>query len=252
MNFTRKLFKIRTHNSFPSWRHKSQKFNYTLSGQFFIPKDSVTKRGLIIISHGYSATMESTFRYVYPLISRGFIVCLFDFGGYGSSRSRNFDELDASVLTEKSDLISVLQVCCRRFNVNKVILMGCSQGGLVSSLVANDYPKRVSKLILFYPGFSIPDNLKSGHPILSYDHVRIGARYVVDAQKLEPWKQIKHYHGPVLICHGTADRLVNFKYSRKANTVYQHSTLVPIKNGDHGFIKHGFKLAMNAVCHFLA
>lgn len=250
MRIVRKIFKIKTHNSFPSWRHRKQRFEYVLSGQLFINR-RMKWHGLIIVSHGYSATMEATFRYVVPLVRQGWVVCLFDFGGYGSSRSRSFDEIDASVLTEKQDLMTVLQFCLKRFDLQQAILMGCSQGGLVSALVANDEPERINKLILFYPGFSIPDNMRSGRPILSYDHVRIGARYVVDAQKLEPWKQIRNYPGPVLICHGTDDHLVDFKYSQKAVQVYLYARLVPIKNGDHGFLKCGFGEAMTAVERFL-
>lgn len=243
-------FRIPASNSLTSWRGKPQVFHYQLSCEMYIP-ENVKPKGIIIVSHGYSATMESTFRYVNPLIKTGYAICLFDFGGYGSSRSRDFNELDASVLTEKVDLITVIKDMEKNFHPKRLILMGCSQGGLVSALVANDYPKLIDKMILFYPGFSIPDNMKSGHPILSYDGARIGARYVVDGQKLDPWKQIKNYHGPVLICHGTADYLVNFKYSQTAAKVYSNAKLVPIPHGDHCFYKHGFRQAMHEVDTFL-
>ena len=52
-------------------------------------------------------------------------------------------------------------------NKDNIFLMGCSQGGFVSVLVAakNKYP--IKKLCLFYPALCIPDDARAGKMMMA-------------------------------------------------------------------------------------
>ena len=56
-----------------------------------------------------------------------------------------------SVLTEVKDLESVLDYAINReyANPNDIVVMGCSQGGFVSALVAAKEKYNINKLILY-------------------------------------------------------------------------------------------------------
>ena len=49
--------------------------------------------------------------------------------------------------------------------------------------------------------------------------------------------EIKSYHGPVLIAHGTKDSIVKPDYSRQAQRAYHNAKLHTIEGGAHGFGK---------------
>ena len=46
-------------------------------------------------------------------------------------------------------------------NPDETVLMGCSQGGFVSAIAASRLHDKISKLVLFYPAFCIPDDARA-------------------------------------------------------------------------------------------
>ena len=121
------------------------------------------------------------------------------------------------------------------WTVTRVVLAGCSQGGMVSALLAAQRIDDVDRLILYYPALCIPDDARRGRILgakfdpmhvpetFSVITIRLGARFVLDAQKLDPYKEISAYPKPVLICHGTADRIVHISYSKRAAETYPNA-----------------------------
>ncbi len=106
----------------------------------------------------------------------------------------------------------------------------------------------VSALVLYYPALNIPDDARRGNMlgrkidpdrvpesfrVLGY--VRLGPRYVRDARALDPWREIARYEGPVFICHGAKDDIVDIGYARKAAEVYPHARLVELPGARHVF-----------------
>ncbi len=97
--------------------------------------------------------------------------------------------------------------------------MGCSQGGVVCSLVAAKEKYNINKLILFYPAFCIPDDTKAGKMIFAkFDPyhlpemircgpMKLGKCYVEDVINMDLFEEIKHYKKDVLIVHGTKDKI---------------------------------------------
>ena len=139
---------------------------------------------------------------------------------------------------------------------NKVLLAGCSQGGLVSALVASEETD-VRGLILLYPALSIPDDARKGKMMfttfdpsaipekMNIGPMRIGRRYVTDVLNMKPYERIGSYRGKVLIIHGDKDRIVDISYSEKAFETYKEAgadvELRIIHGAGHIFIRRKYK-----------
>lgn len=73
--------------------------------------------------------------------------------------------LEMTVLTEKEDLSTVLDYVKNQpfVDSNHIFLMGCSQGGFVSALLAAERENEIEKLILNYPALCICDDCRKGY-----------------------------------------------------------------------------------------
>ena len=188
-----------------------------------------------IVCHGFMAFQDTVRQYAAALAELGYAAYCFDFCGGSFIRCQSDgDTTEMSVLTEVKDLESVIgYVQSLPFTSNVLLLMGCSQGGFVSALAAAKHPERVSKLVMFYPAFCIPDDARAGKMMFAkFDpqnipdtfrcmFMKLGRCYVTDVIDMDPYDQIKDYHGQVLLVHGTKDLVVNIDYARRADAVYR-------------------------------
>lgn len=235
-----------------------------IRGYILFPKKMAAANKTVIVSHGFASTTEQVKKYAKDFAKSGCVVFYYDFCGSGRGKSDG-DSTKMSVLTEKSDLIAVLDYA-RSFDfVDKenIILAGCSQGGFVSALVAAERETDVSKLVLFYPALCIPDDARRGSILgTTFDpqnipekfkaiFIQLGAVYIRDAASLDPYNEICTYKKPVIIIHGDKDKIVNVSYAITASEKYPNSKLVVINKGDHGFIFHGYKEGINAALEFI-
>jgi len=67
-----------------------------------------------------------------------------------------------------------------------------------------------------------------------------------------PLAAISPYTGPVLILHGTKDKIVHVDYSHKAHAAYANSQLCIIEGGAHGFNTKHDAIAIDAMKKFAA
>ncbi len=144
------------------------------------------------------------------------------------------------------------------------MLMGCSQGGFVSALTAAKHPDIVNKLVLFYPALCIPDDARAGKMMWArFDPknipdtfqcgpMKLGKCYAADVVDMDPYEKIKTYAGPVLIVHGTEDRIVHPSYAQRAQKCYPNAQLHLIEGGAHGFSKKHDAIAMGYLKEFLS
>ena len=132
----------------------------TIYGIFSTPTDDMTKHGVVIISHGFNGTHHFGRDYFKTLNNLGYYVYAFDFP-CGSVRSKSDNNtINMSVSDEKEALKTIVKYFKKQKNVDKknIVLIGESQGGLVSALAASELKKQISHLILIYPALCIPDN----------------------------------------------------------------------------------------------
>lgn len=217
----------------------------------------------VIVSHGFASCTRDTKKYAMVFAEEGYAAVCFDFCMSGSGKSTG-SSLGMSVLTEKTDLLNVLDYIktLNFIDPDRITLAGCSQGGFVAALAAVEREQEIEQLIMYYPALCIPDDARRGQMInAKFDpahvpeqfralFVRLGAKYALDAQGLDPYREICGFSKPVLIVHGTEDKLVDISYSRRAAQGYPNCRLVEVK-GDHGFILSGFAESKRATLEFL-
>ena len=206
--------------------------------------DNKGKHGVAIVSHGFNGTHHSGKDYFAALNDMGYAVYTFDFPcGSVNSRSDN-NTMNMSISDEKNALMDIVAYFQKQKDVdkNKIVLIGESQGGLVSALAAAELKRQISDLILIYPALCIPDNWNSRYPkvedipeISEIWGVRLGKKFMMDIRHMQPYETIGRYRGRVLIIHGTDDMVVPLEYSTRAAQTYSNATLKIIDKAGHGF-----------------
>jgi len=232
---------------------------------------------IAIVCHGFMAWQDTVRHYAILLAEMGYASYCFDFNGGSAMKSKSDGQTtDMSVLTEVKDLEAVIEHLrtLPYVNANEIFLMGCSQGGFVSALVAakNKYP--IQKLCLFYPALCIPDDARAGKMMaakfdpanvpekLNCGPMKLGKCYVTDVLNMDPFQEIKSYNGQVCIVHGTADKIVNIDYAKRAEEAYKSTKpedmeeekrvrLHIIEGGGHSFSKKHDVIAMEKIREFI-
>lgn len=228
-----KIEELYTHNN-----------NLKIYGKLYIPSIKKEKYPLVILSHSAFLTNSSLKSYAYQFAKRGFLAYAFDFCGGSSSSKSDGNMKKMTIFTEVNDLKAVINDLKNRNNVeqNNILLFGTSQGGLVSSLVANDYNDIINKLILLYPAFNIPDQAKnySSTPFNPF-----GDDFINTLINYDPFEHIDNFKKDVIIFHGTNDTTVDISYSIKASEMYSSCSLIKIDNAGHGFNNDNFSFVGN-------
>lgn len=237
----------------------SKRDNLNLYGQAYIPlgKDIYPT---VIISHGYNGSYQYSVPYAKSLAEAGIASYIFDFSG-GSVNSKSDGSMtDMSVLSEMEDLNEVIDfVKTLPFvDINNLFLLGESQGGMVSALVA---PKRINELkgmALIYPAFVIPDDSFKNFPDensiperINFMGGTVGKKYFLDARNINIYQDIQGFTKDVLIVHGDNDTLVPISYSEKAVKVYKSAKLTVIKDSGHGFYGEQGKIAEDSITSYI-
>lgn len=238
----------------------------------------------IVVSHEFLFNRLTTLRYAVMFARMGYAAFCFDFNGGGPISQSEGKTTDMTILTEVADLKAVIDYAGKQpyTDMERFHLMGCSLGGFASALVAAELGADfVRKLVLFYPALSVPDDARSGDALFArFDPnniperffcgpIILGRQYMLDARVMDPFSIIDKYRGPVLICFGTKDHLVDYSYGVRAYEAYKAADeaavasgeldemplvwLDSIKNGEHLFLFPPHKSdAFNSVKEFMA
>lgn len=230
-----------------------------IRGREFLPEGDMLAP--VIICHGFTSNYHSVHGYAEEFAGWGYAVYIFDFCGGGVRCTSDGRTQDMTVFTEVEDLKTVMDYVCRRPHIDfdRLILMGCSQGGFVAAIAAAQLPERVDRLVLLYPAFCIPDDARRGKmleaqfdprhipEVMDCGVMPIGREYAASMLEADACRIVENYHGPVLIVHGQEDPVVDIAYSRKAFWHYQHTAggssrrllpyiqLMEIQGAGHGF-----------------
>ncbi|MBQ3371516.1 MAG: alpha/beta fold hydrolase [Oscillospiraceae bacterium] len=220
--------------------------NLTIRGHVWgVPEHS---RHAVILSHGFLANERMCWKYAKLLADMGYLAVTFDFCSGGVICGSDGDSRDMTVLTEAADLKAVVAAVREQFQISSLSLLGCSQGGFVSAMVAAELGKdTVSRLILFYPAMCIPDDARKGKmmfykfdpenipEILGNKPMKLGGSYARAVIGMDAYKEVSGYDGAVLLIHGSSDRVVNVSYSRRLKDLYKNCSYIEIENAGHGF-----------------
>lgn len=200
----------------------------------------------VILSHGLGGNHDQEPHLQELLAQRGVVVYSFDFAGgsgYEPGRSEGAST-DMSVLTEVQNLQDALTFVkgLDGVDADRITLIGASQGGVVTTLVAEENPAGVPHVVLLYPAFSLFDDARqrfssaSDVPdVVNLMGLTVGRRYYADILDMDIYDHMAGYHGTVTIFHGTADNLVPVSYSERAAATFSDATLTTLAGEGHGF-----------------
>ena len=122
----------------------------TICGTEYRPNGE--KLPIAIVCHGFMANQQTVRQYARVLAKIGYCAYCFDFCGGSVPPLGRSDgaTTDMSVLTEVQDVEAVIRYAqSLPYTSNTLLLMGCSQGGMVSALTAAKHPDAVDRLVLF-------------------------------------------------------------------------------------------------------
>ena len=223
----------------------------------FVP-DVEGRVPLVIFSHGLGANVEHEEEVQKTLAKAGIAVFSFEFAGGSSSAAPMSEGLttEMSVLTEVQNLKDAIRIASGLEYVDpqKIYLMGSSQGGLVAALTAEEITN-IAGLFLFYPAFSLPDDIRSSFPKL--DEVpetfnllgtKIGKKYITDIYDMDPYANLEKLGMPVHIYHGKDDNIVPLTASQKAMKRLKDARLTTLEDTGHALTPEqqaqiGFEIA---------
>ena len=213
-------------------------------GMMYYNSASSRKQPAVILSHSSSLTHEAMSGYALAIAKMGYAAYCFDFCG-GSDKSKSDGKTDEmTVFTEVEDLRAVVKTVKSQANVepSQVFLLGSSQGGLVSALLADECPDDFAGMILFYPAFNIPEMVKMFSGFGDWGDfgdfggmMSMSEAYINSIKDFDVWSHIGKFSKPVCIIHGTADMIVPIANSEKAVGLYPSATLNKIEGANHGF-----------------
>ena len=223
----------------------------------FVP-DVEGRVPLVIFSHGLGADARHEEEVQKTLAKAGIAVFSFEFAGGSSSAAPMSEGLttEMSVLTEVQNLKDAIRIASgmEYADPQKIYLMGSSQGGLVTALTAEE-GTNIAGLFLFYPAFSLPDDIRSSFPKL--DEVpetfnllgtKIGKKYITDIYDMDPYANLDKLGMPVHIYHGKDDNIVPLTASQKAMKRLKDARLTTLEDTVHALTAEqqsqiGFEIA---------
>ena len=239
-----------------------------IRGREFRPHGA--NRGAVIISHGFCQNRKDFLEYGRALASWGYAVYTFDFCGGCLPQDCTSDGsfLEMTVETQKRDLLAVIRYVGKLPYVEgtNLSLVGFSQGGLVSALVAAGNPElQIGNLILLSPALCIPDHARAGKlagssydvtcvpQVISGGIMPVGRAYHEAVVSMNVFEEIRAYQGRVLIVHGKWDSVVDYHYSQQAYETYGSgkSELKLLENTDHGYTPQQRAVVFRLIREFL-
>ncbi|WP_130874784.1 alpha/beta hydrolase family protein [[Pseudopropionibacterium] massiliense] len=224
--------------------------------------DVETPCPVAIMSHGLGGNHTQGAQGQDFLAQHGVVVYSFDFAGGaapGTCRSEGATT-EMSVLTEAQNLRDALtQIRSLDYvDANRVHLVGTSQGGVVTTLVANENPAGVRGITLLCPAFSLFDDARRRFANESdipetYDLLGlvVGRKYFTDIRDMNIYGHMSNFTGTVRIFHGTADSVVPFSYSERAAGTFANATLTPLDGEGHNFSGRVQETVAGAILHMV-
>lgn len=233
---------VKTEGTYTVKEYDFESNGKNLYARAFVP-DVEGRVPLVIFSHGLGANARHEEEVQKTLAKAGIAVFSLEFAG-GSSSSAPMSEgltTEMSVLTEMQNLKDAIRIASgmEYADPQKIYLMGSSQGGLVTALTAEEVTN-IQGLFLFYPAFSLPDDIRSSFPKL--DEVpetfnllgtKIGKKYITDIYDMDPYANLDKLAMPVHIYHGKDDNIVPITASKKALKTLPNARLTTLEDTGH-------------------
>lgn len=220
----------------------------------------------VICAHGFTASHREADPYAIALANRGFVTLSIDFFGGGWDIRSDGTLLDMTVETERDDLFAFMDAVLTLpyVDADRLCLLGCSQGGFVSTMAAAARPAEVRALCLMYPAYVLHDDalalypnvddVPATYPAFDFapDRSTISRAYNLVARAIDPYELMPSYTGEVLIIHGDSDAIVPLSYAQRAQKTFPHARLEVVEGAGHGLGSTNVAAAAKQAADFLA
>ena len=231
-------------------------------GQLFLP-EAPERPPLVIFSHELGSSHRSGVPYAQRLAERGWACYTLDYCGGSVPAAQNRSDGDTrhmSMLTEAEELCAVLREgrCWPEVDGSRVVLLGGSQGGVVSFLAARREP--VQGLIMMYPAlyvsqdvharFGSRENIPEEYGMFD-GWITVGRRYALDMWDLDLFGLFASYTGSVLLLHGDRDDTVDISWANRAAQAFPSCEYRVIHGGAHKFHEKAFEDALGFILPYL-
>jgi len=189
----------------------------TLNLVDFASTDTIA-RGIVLYFHGNKRNISWYAKYIPYFTRHGYQVLMIDYPGFGKSTGK---------LTEQKLYdwaLQVYKIARKRFPADSIIIYGKSMGtGIAAQLASTRDCKR---LILETPYYDFPAVVSHYLPIYP-------AKWMLHYQ-LPTYQYLQHVTAPITIFHGTKDRVVTYKNSKRLLPFLKSTDeLISIEGGSH-------------------
>jgi pimeloyl-ACP methyl ester carboxylesterase len=203
----------------------------------------------LVLIHGGGSTIETTFGYILPLLTKDFMVIAVELQAHGRTNDRDAPE---SFEQDADDVVALLKY----LKINKVNFFGFSNGGTTTLQIAIRHPEMVNKIIVvsanykrdglidgFFEGMqnatldNMPAPLKEGYLKVAPDKNHMQIMFEKDKERMIAFKDLsdddlRSIKAPALVMVGDHDVV-------KAEHIVKMSQLIPnsrlaILPGTHG------------------
>lgn len=202
---------------------------------------------LAILIYGFAGHMNNSPCKLLPnlapkLWDKDIATLRFDFSGHGDSDGQIED---MNVLSQLEDANAALQYVKNIAGVKNIYLIGHSQGGVVTSMLAGYYPDVIAKEVLINPAATLVDDAKIGtcwgvdyDPNHVPDEVKLApftlkSFYFRTAKFLNIYDVAQAFTNPALVLTGSNDEIVNNYASRHYHAVLPNNEFHILQGGNH-------------------
>lgn len=232
----------------------------SMTGRLYVPT-AAAPVPLVVCCHGLVGSIDDLDPVAQTLAGLGVAAFCFAFRNGGPQAG---DTTRMSVMTEVADLEEVLSAArsaadgWEAVDPQRIVFQGVSQGGAVSAITAARHPEEVAGLALWYPAFSITDDLHllfaSSEEVpetLTFEGHSLGRIYAEDMWDYDVYADMPRYPSPVLIVHGDADAVAPIGYSERAVQTFPDAQLLTIEGAGHGLSGRAWDRAMGGTAAYL-
>ncbi len=256
-----------------------------------ITPEKEEKYPVVIFSHGYNGSGRDFESMGECLADHGIASFCYDFcGGSANSRS-SLSTTDMTIFTEKEDLHSVIKYmkehgasaalqsdnekvslsenCVQHpekdqaekysaVDAENIFLFGCSQGGLVSTLVAEEAKDDIRGMLLLFPAMCIADDWNARFPeekdipeIQEFWGMNLGKKFFMTLRGFDVYNNIGNYKRSVQVFYGDKDSIASSDYMEKLKMAYSDIKLEVFQNEGHGFSEEGNRRVTEITLDFI-
>lgn len=187
-------------------------------------------KGIVLFLHGNAGNLETWFTHADFWLSTGFDVLMPDYRGFGKSTGHIENEAQLN-----DDVMRMWQYVAANYKGKKVVFYGRSLGtGLAAKLATET---QADLVVLVSPYESMVQMGREYYPWVP----PFVLRYPLKTNELLP-----QIHTPILLLHGTQDKLISIEHSKRLLQLNPQARLVEIEGAGHNDI-HNFESYTNTL-----